>query len=78
MGPEGLAYGVDMTEEMLELARRNARDAGVDSVRFLRDTIEAAPLPAASVDVVISNCVINLSVDTPAVLGEIPRVLRPG
>ncbi len=78
VGPEGTAYGVDMTDEMLDLARRNAREAGVGNVRFLKGTIEQIPLPDASVDVVISNCVVNLSVDKPAVLREIARVLRPG
>jgi len=78
VGPTGTAYGVDMTDEMLALAQQNARDAGVTNVHFLKGMIEAIPLPAASVDVVISNCVINLSVDKPAVLTEIARVLRPG
>jgi arsenite methyltransferase len=78
VGPTGTAYGVDMTDEMLALARRNARDAGVSNVHFLKGVIEQIPLPAESVDVVISNCVINLSVDKPAVLTEIARVLRPG
>jgi SAM-dependent methyltransferase len=67
-----------MTEEMLALARQNARDAGVTNVHFLKGVIEQIPLPASSVDVVISNCVINLSVDKPAVLTEIARVLKPG
>jgi SAM-dependent methyltransferase len=78
VGPTGTAYGVDMTDEMLALARKNARDAGVSNVHFLKGVIEQIPLPANSVDVVISNCVINLSVDKPAVLTEIARVLRPG
>ena len=78
VGPTGAAYGLDMTEEMLALARRNAAEAGVTNVHFLRGVIEDVPLPAESVDVVISNCVINLSVDKPAVLREIARVLRPG
>jgi SAM-dependent methyltransferase len=78
VGPTGLAYGVDMTDEMLELARRNAAEAGVTNVRFLKGEIEDVPLPDASVDVVISNCVINLSTDKPRVLREIHRVLRPG
>ena len=78
VGPTGFAYGVDMTPEMLELARRNAAEAGVVNVAFLEGRIEAVPLPDASVDVVISNCVINLSTDKPAVLREIARVLRPG
>jgi SAM-dependent methyltransferase len=78
VGPTGRAYGVDMTDEMLELARRNAAEAGATNVEFVKGTIEAVPLPASSVDVVISNCVINLSVDKPAVFAEIARVLRPG
>jgi ubiquinone/menaquinone biosynthesis C-methylase UbiE len=78
VGPTGTAYGVDMTDEMLVLAQRNARDAGVRNAHFLKGVIESVPLPAESVDVVISNCVINLSVDKPAVLTEIARVLRPG
>jgi arsenite methyltransferase len=78
VGPTGTAYGVDMTDEMLALAQRNARDAGVRNAHFLKGVIESVPLPAESVDVVISNCVINLSVDKPAVLTEIARVLRPG
>ncbi|GAA4862178.1 methyltransferase domain-containing protein [Actinomycetospora straminea] len=78
VGPTGFAYGLDMTDEMLDLARQNAADAGVTNVEFLRGHIEAIPLPDASVDVVISNCVINLSTDAPAVFGEIARVLRPG
>ena len=78
VGPTGRAYGVDMTDEMLALAQRNAREAGIDNAIFLKGVIEAVPLPAESVDVVISNCVINLSVDKPAVLAELARVLRPG
>jgi arsenite methyltransferase len=78
VGPTGVAYGLDMTDEMLALAQRNAREAGVTNVHFLKGVIEAVPLPADSVDVVISNCVINLSVDKPVVLLEIARVLRPG
>ena len=78
VGPEGVAYGLDMTEEMLALARRNAAEAGVRNAHFLKGHIEAIPLPAGSVDVVISNCVINLSTDKPAVLAEMARVLRPG
>jgi arsenite methyltransferase len=78
VGPGGTAYGVDMTDEMLALAQQNARDAGVANVHFLKGVIEQIPLPAASVDVVISNCVINLSTDKPAVLTEIARVLKPG
>ncbi len=78
VGPTGTAYGLDMTDEMLALARKNASDAGVANVHFLKGVIEQIPLPADSVDVVISNCVINLSVDKPAVLTEIARVLKPG
>ena len=78
VGPTGLAYGVDMTDEMLELARRNALEADVDNVTFLKGDIEDIPLPDGSVDVIISNCVINLSVDKPAVFAEMFRVLRPG
>jgi SAM-dependent methyltransferase len=78
VGPRGIAYGLDMTDEMLALARKNAADAGVDNAIFLKGVIEEVPLPAESVDVVISNCVINLSVDKPAVLTEMARVLRPG
>jgi arsenite methyltransferase len=78
VGRAGKAYGLDMTDEMLELARRNQREAGVENAEFRRGTIEAIPLPDASVDVVISNCVINLSADKPAVFREAARVLRPG
>jgi arsenite methyltransferase len=78
VGHKGLAYGVDMTDEMLELARRNASDAGVTNARFLKGDIENIPLPDDSIDVVISNCVVNLSTDKPQVLREIFRVLRPG
>jgi arsenite methyltransferase len=78
VGPTGTAYGVDMTDEMLALARRNARDSGTTNVHFLKGLIEQIPLPADSVDVVISNCVINLSTDKAAVLTEIARVLKPG
>ena len=78
VGPQGFAYGLDMTDEMLDLARQHAREAGTTNVEFLRGHIEAIPLPDASVDVVISNCVINLSADKPAVFAEIARVLRPG
>ena len=78
VGSTGTAYGLDMTDEMLALARQNARDAGVTNVHFLKGLIEQIPLPADSVDVVISNCVINLSTDKAAVLAEIGRVLRPG
>ncbi|WP_030993279.1 arsenite methyltransferase [Streptomyces sp. NRRL WC-3744] len=78
VGPTGKAYGLDMTEEMLALALSNARKAGATNVEFLKGTIEAVPLPAGTIDVVISNCVINLSVDKPAVFAETFRVLRPG
>jgi SAM-dependent methyltransferase len=78
VGETGFAYGVDMTEEMLDLARANAAKAGATNVEFLRGTIEDVPLPDSSVDVVISNCVINLSVDKPKVLAEMYRVLVPG
>jgi arsenite methyltransferase len=78
VGPTGFAYGLDMTDEMLELARRNAAEAGASNVEFRKGRIESIPLGDASVDVVISNCVINLSTDKAAVLGEVARVLRPG
>jgi arsenite methyltransferase len=78
VGPTGTACGLDMTDEMLALAQQNAREAGVANAHFLEGVIEAVPLPAASVDVVISNCVINLSVDKPAVFMEMARVRRPG
>ena len=78
VGPGGKAFGLDMTDEMLALARRNAAEAGVPNAIFLKGMIEAVPLPADSVDVVISNCVINLSTDKAAVLTEIARVLKPG
>ncbi len=78
VGPTGKAYGLDMTDEMLELARENKRKAGVDNVEFLKGFIESVPLPDASVDVIISNCVINLSADKSAVFREMHRVLRPG
>jgi arsenite methyltransferase len=78
VGSSGSAYGLDMTDEMLALAQRNAAEAGVTNVHFLKGVIEQIPLPAESVDVVISNCVINLSVDKAAVLTEIARVLKPG
>jgi arsenite methyltransferase len=78
VGPSGKAYGVDMTDEMLELARANARAAGAENVEFLHGVIEDVPLPDASVDVVISNCVINLSADKAAVFREMFRLLRPG
>jgi arsenite methyltransferase len=78
VGPSGLAHGLDMTDEMLELATENARKAGVENVRFRKGYIEEIPLPEESVDVVISNCVINLSGEEPRVLSEVARVLRPG
>jgi arsenite methyltransferase len=78
VGPTGKAIGLDMTDEMLELARANAAEAGVDNVEFVKGYIEAIPLPEGSVDVVISNCVINLSADKGEVLREAARVLRPG
>jgi arsenite methyltransferase len=78
VGPSGFAYGVDMTDDMLTLARANAAKAGAENVEFLKGEIEALPLPDAAVDVVISNCVINLSTDKPAVLSEMFRVLVPG
>lgn len=78
VGPTGFAYGVDMTDEMLELARSNAAQAGATNVEFVKGTIEDVPLPDGAVDVVISNCVINLSVDKPKVLAEMFRVLAPG
>jgi SAM-dependent methyltransferase len=78
VGSTGRAYGLDMTPEMLELARRNAAEAGATNVEFLEGRMEAIPLPDRAVDVVISNCVVNLSVDKPAVFREIARVLRPG
>jgi arsenite methyltransferase len=78
VGPAGKAYGLDMTDEMLELARRNAAEAGATNVEFLRGQIEDIPLPAGSVDVVISNCVVNLSTDKPAVFASTFRVLKPG
>src|SRR5215218_2552162 len=78
VGPSGFAYGVDMTDEMLDLARANAAQAQATNVEFLKGTIEDIPLPDESVDVVISNCVINLSVDKPKVLTEMFRVLAPG
>jgi arsenite methyltransferase len=78
VGATGVAYGLDMTDEMLALAQRNAREARVANAHFLKGVIERIPLPADSVDVVISNCVINLSVDKPAVLMEIGRVVKPG
>ncbi|MPY61504.1 arsenite methyltransferase [Streptomyces spongiae] len=78
VGPTGKAYGLDMTEEMLALALANAKKSGATNVEFLMGTIEAVPLPANTIDVVISNCVINLSTDKPAVFAETFRVLRPG
>jgi arsenite methyltransferase len=78
VGPSGKAYGLDMTEEMLALARRNTAEAGARNVEWLKGHIEAIPLPAETVDVVISNCVVNLSVDKPAVFAETFRVLKPG
>jgi len=78
VGPTGKVYGLDMTDEMLALARENQRKAGATNVEFLKGTIEAIPLPDASVDVIISNCVINLSSDKDAVLREAFRVLKPG
>lgn len=78
VGPEGFAYGLDMTDEMLALAEKNKAEAGAVNVAFLKGHIESIPLPSASVDVVISNCVINLSADKDAVLREAFRVLKPG
>jgi SAM-dependent methyltransferase len=78
VGPTGTAYGLDMTEEMLALALANAAKAGATNVEFLKGTIEAIPLPANTIDVVISNCVINLSIDKSAVFAETFRVLKPG
>ncbi|MEU5896490.1 MULTISPECIES: arsenite methyltransferase [unclassified Streptomyces] len=78
VGPTGKAYGLDMTEEMLALALRNQHKAGARNVEFLKGAIEAIPLPANTIDVIISNCVINLSTDKSAVFAEMIRVLRPG
>ena len=78
VGPTGKAYGLDMTDEMLALARENRRNAGVENVEFLKGEIESIPLPDNSVDVIISNCVINLSADKDQVLREAFRVLKPG
>ena len=78
VGPTGHVYGVDMTEEMLELARANAAQSGATNVEFVQGTIENIPLPDSVVDVVISNCVINLSADKPKVMAEMFRVLTPG
>lgn len=78
VGPSGKAYGLDMTDEMLELANRNKAEAGADNVEFLKGYIEDIPLPDSSVDVIISNCVINLAADKPAVFREMHRVLKEG
>jgi arsenite methyltransferase len=78
VGPTGRAFGLDFTDEMLALAQRNAAEVGATNVEFLKGTIEAIPLPADSIDVVISNCVVNLAADKAAVFSEIARVLRPG
>ncbi len=78
VGPAGKAYGLDMTDEMLALARENQKKAGVENVEFLKGEIEAIPLPGNTVDVIISNCVINLSGDKDKVLREAFRVLKPG
>jgi arsenite methyltransferase len=78
VGPSGKVFGLDMTDEMLALAERNRREASVDNVEFLKGFIEAVPLPSQTIDVVISNCVINLSEDKPAVFAEMFRILRPG
>jgi SAM-dependent methyltransferase len=78
VGPEGIVWGLDITDEMLALARQNAAEAGTTNVHFLKGDIEEVPLPAESVDVAISNCVINLSTDKPAVFSELARVVAPG
>lgn len=78
VGPSGKAYGLDMTDEMLALARQNQRNAGVENVEFLKGDIEAIPLPDATVDVIISNCVVNLATDKARVIREAFRVLKPG
>ena len=78
VGPTGKAYGLDMTDEMLKLAMKNQKEAGIDNVEFLKGEIESVPLPDKSVDVIISNCVINLSTDKDKVLAEAFRVLKPG
>ncbi len=78
VGPTGTAYGLDMTDEMLELAKANQAKAGIENVHWLKGHIEAIPLPSDTVDVVLSNCVINLSTDKPQVLRETARVLKPG
>jgi arsenite methyltransferase len=78
VGPEGVVWGLDMTDEMLALAQRNIAEAGLRNAHFLKGEIESVPLPAESVDIVLSNCVINLSTDKPAVFAELARVLAPG
>ena len=78
VGPTGKAFGLDLTDEMLALARENQRQAGLANVEFLKGQIEEIPLPDDSVDIIISNCVINLSADKPKVLAEAFRVLKPG
>jgi SAM-dependent methyltransferase len=78
VGPSGFAYGIDMTDEMLELARKHQQEAGAENVEFRKGVIEAIPLDDTTVDVIISNCVINLSADKPAVFAEMFRVLKPG
>ncbi len=78
VAPDGMAYGIDFLDEMIEIARANAADAGVTNVEFLHGMIESVPLPDASVDVVISNCVVNLAPDKGPVFAEVARVLRPG
>ena len=78
VGPTGKVYGLDMTDEMLELAEKNRREVGADNVEFVKAYIEDVPLPDSTVDVIISNCVINLSTDKPAVFAEMARVLKPG
>jgi SAM-dependent methyltransferase len=78
VGSDGFAYGVDMTDEMLALARANVKEAGAGNVEFVKGTIENVPLPDASIDVIISNCVVNLSVDKPSVIAEMFRLLKPG
>jgi SAM-dependent methyltransferase len=78
VGPAGRVFGLDMTDEMLALAQRNAQEAGAENAIFLKGVIEAIPLPAGSIDAIVSNCVVNLSVDKPAVMREMARVLRPG
>ena len=78
VGPTGKAFGLDMTDEMLDLARRNQHEARLENVEFLKGTIEDVPLAEDSIDVIISNCVVNLSVDKPAVFAEMHRLLKPG